>query len=93
MARSPILFLLLLFIGMVLALSREIVLDDEGPNVKLNKLQDIESEENDQESPPCYIEYQVVKRLKGSCIKIHDRMRACVAENYLEVSHPQCIYK
>lgn len=60
MARSPILFLLLLFIGMVLALSREIVLDDEGPNVKLNKLQDIESEENDQESPPCYIEYQVI---------------------------------
>ncbi|CAH0560417.1 unnamed protein product [Brassicogethes aeneus] len=87
------LVLFVLLLGSVLGLPREIIVDDEGPALKANKLQNIEDEGFDEESPPCFIEYKVMKRLKGSCIKLHEHTQACVAENYLEVAHPQCMYK
>lgn len=39
---------------------------------------------------PCHMEYQVVKRVVGHCMKLGRSAKGCVAGNYLHPFHPAC---
>ncbi|KYB28121.1 hypothetical protein TcasGA2_TC032886 [Tribolium castaneum] len=65
--------------------SREILLDDDRPAVKA------ENEEQFLQEVPCNMDYQVVKRVVGTCIKLGRSARGCVAGNYLQPLHPECM--
>ncbi|KAJ8974659.1 hypothetical protein NQ317_018878 [Molorchus minor] len=97
MAGSYILNISALFLiscNMILALSREILVDEEGPVFKVDKHEEYENNDNTEEfveHAPCHMEYQVMKRVVGTCIKLGRTARGCVAGNYLHPLHPECM--
>jgi hypothetical protein len=43
------------------------------------------------ESNICHVEYTVLKKSTGHCVKIGKGMRACIAGAYFHPYHPDCI--
>ncbi|XP_074039331.1 uncharacterized protein [Leptinotarsa decemlineata] len=72
---------------------REILIDDEGPLLKVD--QEEYEGGNSIEEPAghatCHLEYQVMKRVVGTCIKLGRTSQGCVAGNYLHPLHPDCM--
>lgn len=78
---------------MLLAHPREILVDDESPSVKTNSIQNFVNEDlpSTDDGGPCHVEYQVMKRVVGHCMKLGRSARGCVAGNYLHPFHPECM--
>ncbi|KAG5894447.1 hypothetical protein JTB14_014894 [Gonioctena quinquepunctata] len=84
--------LVTVFSNMV-AEQREILIDDEGPMLKVtqNEFGDDNAIDEPIAHATCHLEYQVVKRVVGTCIKLGRTTRGCVAGNYLHPLHPDCM--
>ncbi|KAJ3657584.1 hypothetical protein Zmor_009373 [Zophobas morio] len=85
--------LALLLGGMVMAHPKEILVDEEGlvsPARKVAVMQ-VAQDEYVEDEAPCHLEYQVMKRVVGTCIKLGRSARGCVAGNYLHPLHPECM--
>lgn len=39
----------------------------------------------------CHVEFQVMKRAVGKCMKIGRTVRGCVSGNYVHPFHPECM--
>lgn len=39
----------------------------------------------------CHVEYQVMKRSLGKCIKLGRNLRGCASGNYIQPMHPECM--
>ena len=39
----------------------------------------------------CHVEFQVMKRVAGRCMKLGKNSRGCVSGNYIHPFHPQCL--
>ncbi|KAJ8944303.1 hypothetical protein NQ318_021233 [Aromia moschata] len=79
---------------MILAQASEILIDDEGPIYKVEVHEEYENEDNVEDvvkHAPCHLEYQVIKKVVGTCIKLGKGTRACVSGNYLHPLHPECL--
>lgn len=77
---------------MLIAQPREVLVDDESPNIKTNSVRNFDNEDFiPDEGTPCHIEYQVMKRVVGHCMRIGRSMRGCVGGNYLHPFHPECM--
>lgn len=61
-------------------------MEDDNPVVVANF-----GEEDIKEGTPCHVEYQVMKKTIGHCIKLGRSTKACVAGNYLHPFHPECM--
>ncbi|XP_023312686.1 uncharacterized protein LOC111692798 [Anoplophora glabripennis] len=85
--------LLIIFFNMIIGQPREILVDDEGPIMGVAKHAEYENEDNEDvpEHAPCHLEYQVMKRVVGTCIKLGRTARGCVSGNYLQPLHPECM--
>lgn len=82
----------LVSLAIIVVGSKEILIDDENHNVQANSIQSVDSEENGSKIGfPCHVEYQVTKRVLGHCMKLGKTARGCVAGNYLEPFHPECM--
>ncbi|XP_060532017.1 uncharacterized protein LOC132705447 [Cylas formicarius] len=91
MAKMLLVFLLS---HMVLSQTREIFVDDEVPIFKVDghdKVEIAEDAKEEIEHAPCHMEYQVMKRVVGTCIKLGKTAMGCVAGNYLHPLHPECM--
>lgn len=85
-------YLIILFITVVIYVqSREILIDEDNTNIKTPTMRNFATEDdvNDNEVP-CHMEYQVVKRVVGHCMKLGRSAKGCVAGNYLHPFHPEC---
>lgn len=69
----------------------EVILDDELPPAVHGS--------NDVPTPPyptvadekfCHVEYQVMKRVIGKCIKLGRSLNGCAAGSYIQPLHPEC---
>lgn len=38
----------------------------------------------------CHVEYQVMKRVIGKCVKLGRSLKGCAAGNYIHPMHPEC---
>lgn len=38
----------------------------------------------------CHVEYQVMKRVIGKCVKLGRSLKGCAAGNYIQPLHPEC---
>lgn len=43
------------------------------------------------EDSSCHVEFTVVKRAAGRCVKVGKAMRACVSGTYIHPFHPDCM--
>ncbi|XP_017783973.1 PREDICTED: uncharacterized protein LOC108567796 isoform X2 [Nicrophorus vespilloides] len=88
---SFIVLMFLLVVVVAAVMGREILIDDDSPVVvKTNAVTAGETDET-VGSSVCHMEYQVVKRVVGRCIKLGRAARGCVAGNYLHPFHPECM--
>lgn len=39
----------------------------------------------------CHVEYQVMKRSIGKCVKLGRNLKGCASGNYLQPLHPECM--
>lgn len=59
----------------------------------MNRLPSFHSDD----SPPtaednmCHVEFTIVKRAVGRCVKVGKAMRACVSGTYIHPFHPDCM--
>ncbi|XP_056648344.1 uncharacterized protein LOC130452877 [Diorhabda sublineata] len=95
MARVGV-FSLVLFITSGLSITfgeqKEIMIDEEIPLLKADKhVQYVSDNVPIEESSPCHMEYQVMKKVVGTCVRLGRTARGCVAGNYLHPFHPECI--
>lgn len=81
--------LILVALTMVYSHPREIIVEDDTPAVKSIAMENFDEE--NKEDMPCHVEYQVMKKTVGHCIKLGRSTRACVAGNYLHPFHPECM--
>lgn len=87
---APTYLLILLLTVEVFSDRRELLVEEEIPGAMHNfasKSDDVA----DDNQPPCHMEYQVVKRVVGHCIRMGRSARGCVAGNYLSPFHPECV--
>lgn len=90
---APTYLLIVLFVAMVASHPREILVDEESsPSLKANTMRAfVTDDETAEDEATCHMEYQVVKRVAGHCMKLGRSARGCVAGNYLQPFHPECI--
>ncbi|KAJ3630490.1 hypothetical protein MTP99_011684 [Tenebrio molitor] len=84
--RATVLFLL---VSRIMGHPRELLVDEEEPAKVASS--PVDDEEDPREEAPCHMEYQVMKRVIGTCIKLGRNARGCVAGNYLRPLHPECM--
>ncbi|KAF7278163.1 hypothetical protein GWI33_008778 [Rhynchophorus ferrugineus] len=75
-------------------MGRDIFVSDEVPIYEVEAAEKNEVNEDlkgEIEHAPCHMEYQVMKRVVGTCIKLGKSATGCVAGNYLHPFHPECI--
>lgn len=78
-------------VAMTDAFTREILVDDDSPNAKTNNDATISNQIPGEENTACHMEYQVMKRVVGQCVKLGRTAKGCVAGNYLHPYHPECM--
>lgn len=39
----------------------------------------------------CHVEYQVMKRTIGKCVKLGRNLKGCASGNYIQPLHPECM--
>ncbi|XP_017783963.1 PREDICTED: uncharacterized protein LOC108567796 isoform X1 [Nicrophorus vespilloides] len=89
---SFIVLMFLLVVVVAAVMGREILIDDDSPVVvKTNAVTEAGETDETVGSSVCHMEYQVVKRVVGRCIKLGRAARGCVAGNYLHPFHPECM--
>ncbi|KAF5296250.1 hypothetical protein FQA39_LY12587 [Lamprigera yunnana] len=64
---------------------REVLVEDDTPLLKTINVEKVPDDD-----APCQIEYQVVKKTMGHCVKLGRNVRGCVSGNYLHPFHPEC---
>lgn len=70
----------------------ETIIDVENPSIHPNSIRNNDNEETTSKVDIlCHVEYQVMKRVRGHCIKLGTSSRGCVAGNYLQPFHPECM--
>ncbi|CAH1370153.1 unnamed protein product [Tenebrio molitor] len=84
--RATVLFLL---VSRIMGHPRELLVDEEEPAKVASS--PVDDEDDPREEAPCHMEYQVMKRVIGTCIKLGRNARGCVAGNYLRPLHPECM--
>lgn len=84
--------LLLVVVSLVMAeaFTREILVDDDSPKSSTND-GPISNQIPGEENTACHMEYQVMKRVVGQCVKLGRTAKGCVAGNYLHPYHPECM--
>lgn len=94
MGTSGFLVVLVSF-AMAEAFTREILVDDDNPSAKnLATFQDEGPASNQipgEQDIACHMEYQVMKRVVGRCVKLGRSAKGCVAGNYVHPYHPECM--
>lgn len=68
----------------------ELVLDDDIPHPVV-----IDSTYVVPNSPEterlCHVEYQIMKRSIGKCVKLGRNLKGCASGNYIQPLHPECM--
>lgn len=85
------LLVVLISLAMTDAFTREILVDDDNPNAKTVNEGPISNQIPGEENTACHMEYQVMKRVVGQCVKLGRSAKGCVAGNYLHPYHPECM--
>lgn len=85
--------LLIVAISLVMidAYTREILVDDDNADTKSTNEGPMSNQIPGEENTACHMEYQVMKRVVGQCIKLGRTTKGCVAGNYLHPYHPECM--
>lgn len=70
----------------------EVILDDELPpspvHTTSNEIPTPAGGGSDEKF--CHVEYQVMKRVIGKCVKLGRSLKGCAAGNYIHPMHPEC---
>lgn len=74
----------------------EIILDDDEISIPPSVMRPNEvtvassSPPSYSEEKFCHVEYQVMKRTIGKCVKLGRSIKGCAAGNYIQPLHPDC---
>lgn len=60
-----------------------------GPNLPLTHVTN--SPTNVMEDNTCHVEFTVLKKAVGHCVKLGKATRACVSSTYIQPFHPECM--
>lgn len=91
MGASGLMVVLMISLAMTDAFTREILVDDDNPSAKSANEGPISNQIPGEENTACHMEYQVMKRVVGQCVKLGRSAKGCVAGNYLHPYHPECM--
>ncbi|CAG9855687.1 unnamed protein product [Phyllotreta striolata] len=76
----------------MLTQQKEILMEEEIPILEADKqVEYINNDRMGEPGVPCEVEYQVMKKEIGTCMRLGRTTRGCVAGHYLDLLHPECM--
>lgn len=87
---------ILLPLQMTKAHIMEIILDEDSPPVaamasSVGNVVDGFDESGGNGMPGCSVEFQVMKKIPGRCVRLGGRSRGCVSGSHIIPFHPDCL--
>lgn len=82
---------ILLPLQMTKAHIMEIILEDDTPPAAAAAIANSNTADGFDESGGCSVEFQVMKKIPGRCVRLGGRGRGCVSGSHIIPFHPDCL--
>lgn len=70
----------------------EFLVDSEiPPSAVIDSTYDVQQGADTTSEKLCHVEYQVIKRILGKCVKLGRNLKGCASGNYIQPLHPECM--